>query len=249
VDSILSQCAWHVKRAVEKYFKEHNQRPWATSHKELDYMDTDRQRGWDAGEFLQHTGWVKAANELKEELWSETVTCAPGFKNITPEERQKKLHKAGEKKRLICIADKDTRNLITDLFMTHLHFHPYVYTAATEPCTDAEIKGAWMDQVTEMYNTCLSKCESWAWEYLWKHWYRPGRWELWARAICDEIPIVQSNAMVESVWSVLKRRYLRRFNRAKLEFLVDIIMNMHIPRTIQRVEAYRNCDVTENPPW
>jgi hypothetical protein len=63
------------------------------------------------------------------------------------------------------------------------------------------------------------------------------RWELWARAICDEVPIVQSNAMVESVWSVLKKRYSRRFNRAKLEFLVDILMNMHIPRTIKRDEA------------
>jgi hypothetical protein len=126
-------------------------------------MDTDRQRGWDAEEFLEFTGWVREANKLKEELWCGTVTSAPGFNNITPKE---KLHKAGENKQLPSIADRDTRNLIADVFMLELHFHPYVYTVATELCTDAEIRGAWCDQVMEMHNLCLANYEQWAWEYL-----------------------------------------------------------------------------------
>ena len=89
--------------------------------------------------------------------------------------------------------------------------------------------------------------ESWAWEYLWHNWYRKGRWEIWARAISPEVPIINSNAIVERMWSVIKRRYLRKHSRAKLEFLIAIFLHQWIPSVERIITAHRQLD--EKPVW
>lgn len=50
--------------------------------------------------------------------------------------------------------------------------------------------------VRHMYTFCNDLCKLWA--YLWENWYRKGRFELWARSPCDEIPRLKTTMIMES---------------------------------------------------
>ena len=64
------------------------------------------------------------------------------------------------------------------------------------------------------------------------------------------IPIVQSNAIVESFWSVLKKDHLRpQGARPKPEILVDVLMNDHLARLAHKIEAQRKLTETVKPAW
>jgi hypothetical protein len=144
------------------------------------------------------------------------------------------------KKRQICVTDQTHRRNIIDLFKVHLHFHPFIFCIA-EPDYDAtlDMYSNWVDQVTEMHELCRLLDESWAWEYLWKHWYRPDRWNIWARAVSKEIPIINSNGLVEALWATFKRRYLRRYTHPRLEFMIQILMDDYLPNRVSLVNAHR----------
>ena len=229
-----------------KYLQTSNQSPWAASHAIIDYRDTDRERGWDdACEF--DTAWVQERNLEREALFRMEVSQR--HKSVTDESvLQEKLLEAGKRKKP-CITDKELCNDITSLFLTHLRWHPFTHLPIfTEvDMSRIDVRAIWREQVAEMHETCKKFGESWAWEYLWKQWYRPERWKIWARAVCSEVPIINSNAIVESLWSTLKKRYLRKHSRAKLEFLVDIIMNQYLPNLTMLITAHRKGE--KRPVW
>jgi len=52
--------------------------------------------------------------------------------------------------------------------------------------------------VREIYGYCVANDLREAWAYLWENWYRRGRWELWARADCEEIPVLKTTMIMES---------------------------------------------------
>jgi hypothetical protein len=79
--------------------------------------------------------------------------------------------------------------------------------------------------------------------------YNPSRWKIWARAVSPIIPIVQSNAIVESLWTTLKRKYLLTQRRPKLELLVDIIMNQHMAYLAKMINQHRNLEDPLKPNW
>lgn len=153
------------------------------------------------------------------------------------------------KTKKICVSEKKNRKEIIDLLMLHLQFHPFSHMGAVckEDLATYDSRDTWMDQVTEMHRLCQELGESWAWEYLWKHWYRPDRWTVWARSIAKEIPIIHSNGIVESLWSVLKKRYLRQHSRPKLEFLIHIIMDEYLPNRIALIEQHRKLGRFQRP--
>lgn len=105
-----------------------------------------------------------------------------------------------------------------------------------------------------------NSANNWAWEYLWKNWYNPqwensnliryapSKWRIWARAIHSEVPIIHSNAPVESSWSVMKMKYIRG-SRPKPEVLIDLIMNFYLARQIALVNEYREIQDPEKPKW
>jgi hypothetical protein len=165
-----------------------------------------------------------------------------------PANTQMDPKKDSMKKKQICITDKNHRCDIIKLFVVHLHWHPFIHTLA-DAGYDAtvDMKVNWKEQVIEMHDLCKKLDESWAWEYLWRNWYRPDRWNIWARAVCKEIPIINSNALVEALWATFKRRYLRRFARPKLEFTIEILMDNYLPNRVMLVKAHRN--LQEDPVW
>jgi len=226
---------------------EHNQSPFAGKHPPPDYQDDDRERCWDIN-YLD-TRWVDKLNEGAETAFRKNVLmrCPEG---LTDEEREKRICDAGKKKQP-CVVDKDARRSIVDVFMTHLAWHPYITDpdASQDTMMRFNAQQIWREQTTEMHEVCKSLGEAWAWEYMFKHWYRPSRWKLWARAICKEIPIIQSNAIVESVWSVLKKQHLRRHYRPKLEFLIHVIMNEYLPKLWRQIRCHRDFDDPNKPVW
>jgi hypothetical protein len=223
-----------------QYFKENNQSPFATAHPVLDY-EAD---GW-TGEGLG-TEWVTALNLEAEQAFRRSVVVRLPA-GLSDEEIDQKVRE-GSKKKQHCVAEKDVRQAIIDLFLCHLRWHP---TTHEKPTSDAlpsyRASDIWKQQVKEMHDACKQHGAQWAWEYLWRHWYREGRWPIWARAICPEVPIINSNAIVESMWSVMKRRYLRKHSRAKLEFVIDIILNQWLPNVELLVMAHRS--LQQKPVW
>jgi len=147
-----------------------------------------------------------------------------------------------------CVTDKEHQNKLINLFLMHLHFHPLIqFHDSPELSTVEDMKYSWGLQVMEMHALCEKLNESWAWEYFWKHWYRSDRWTLWARAACNAIPISNSNAFVEALWSCFKRRYLRRYSRPRIEYMIEILMNQYFPNHVDLVRAFR--DLREDPTW
>jgi hypothetical protein len=72
--------------------------------------------------------------------------------------------------------------------------------------------------------------ERYAWEYLWSEWYRFDQWCRWGRSADREyFPVIQTNATVESHWSVLKYKGLKWFNRPRIDHLCATIHEQLIP--------------------
>jgi hypothetical protein len=52
--------------------------------------------------------------------------------------------------------------------------------------------------VTQMYKFCVENGLREVWAYLWENWYRRSRWELWARSVHPEIPVLKTTMILES---------------------------------------------------
>lgn len=52
--------------------------------------------------------------------------------------------------------------------------------------------------VTQMYKFCVKHGLPEVWAYLWENWYRSSRWELWARCVHPEIPVLKTTMILES---------------------------------------------------
>jgi hypothetical protein len=63
------------------------------------------------------------------------------------------------------------------------------------------------------------------------------------------MPIIQSNAIVESFWSVFKKEELRKIPRPRLEFLVDIIMNRRLVKLSRMIMQHRDLSNPIKPTW
>lgn len=83
----------------------------------------------------------------------------------------------------------------TTIFLLERHYcaHPDI-PGMSRP--DAAGIRAWA--VKQMYTYCENHDLRELWAYLWGNWYRPGRWELWARSSCAEIPHLKTNMICES---------------------------------------------------
>lgn len=85
------------------------------------------------------------------------------------------------------------REPIINMMERHYCAHPLIPGFAPPEC--AAIK-RWA--VQQMYNFCAKHELPEVWAYLWENWYRKGRWELWARSIHAQIPILKTTMIVES---------------------------------------------------
>ena len=80
----------------------------------------------------------------------------------------------------------------------------------------------------EMYEYCVKEGRGDAWAYLWESWYRPGRWDLWARSAYHLIGIYRTTMGAEAFFRVLKNVYLSKI-RHSLMSVIDLLDKDVIP--------------------
>ena len=89
---------------------------------------------------------------------------------------------------------EEYRSNILDMVELHLHSHPSIPASRHAPSAE----GIHYWAVKQMYTFCRRHDLVEVWAYLWENWYRDGRWQLWARAQCAEIPRLKTTMICES---------------------------------------------------
>jgi hypothetical protein len=142
-----------------------------------------------------------------------------------------------ERKSTFIFCPKDLRNSIISLFEKHLHYHPLIPDTNGNFLTSTEI---WRISVKEMYDFCFTNNLKNVWAYLWTNWYEKNMWVLWARsAVATEICIFRTTMLMESHWKVVKRDYLPKFFRPRLDLVIYIIVSRLIPHHQQQFNKYK----------
>ncbi|RHZ75509.1 hypothetical protein Glove_213g137 [Diversispora epigaea] len=90
----------------------------------------------------------------------------------------------------------------------HLHQHPLIPTNDGQFLSSSFI---WTNAVQEIYNFCQQYSLLWLWVYLWNEWYK-------------------------AYWKVLKRDFLYKFFRPRLDLVVFIIMEKVISHQKRKFE-------------
>ncbi|KAF5175078.1 Atp-dependent dna helicase pif1 [Thalictrum thalictroides] len=71
--------------------------------------------------------------------------------------------------------------------------------------------------------------------------HRPEQWELWARSHSpEEIPVLRTTMIVESHWRRIKRDFLCRFNRPRIDLVVWTLISRSIPQGLEKMEAIQD---------
>lgn len=94
---------------------------------------------------------------------------------------------------------------------------------------------------SEMYAWCRENNYYRLWAYLFVNWYKLNQWDLWARSTCpDEIPVLRTTMIVESHWRRIKRDFLYRFNRPRIDVVVWTLLTRTIPQGIDKMKAIQD---------
>ncbi|EEB88766.1 hypothetical protein MPER_13221 [Moniliophthora perniciosa FA553] len=137
-------------------------------------------------------------------------------------------------RRIFC--PEELRSRIVDMMETHLNAHPMIpgYSAPT-----AEGIRYWA--VKQMYQFCEEHDLREVWAYLWENWYRPKRWNLWARSVYPEIPHLKTTMILESHWRRIKHDFLHHFHMPRLDLLAWVLITKLAPM------YYRKLDLILHP--
>ncbi|GAA5998954.1 hypothetical protein JCM11641_001451 [Rhodosporidiobolus odoratus] len=85
------------------------------------------------------------------------------------------------------------------------------------------------ESAREMYQYCYQNDLRGAWGYLWNSWYRPGRWNLWARSTYHEIPVYRTTMGAEAFFGRLKNHFVGKQGRRDLLHIVEVLNHKTIP--------------------
>ncbi|KAF7378400.1 SWIM-type domain-containing protein [Mycena sanguinolenta] len=90
--------------------------------------------------------------------------------------------------------------------------------------------------VMEMYKFCVENRWREVWAYLWENWYRKTRWELWARSVHPEIPVLKTAMILESHWRRIKHDFLHHFHMPRCDLLAWILVVKLAPTYYRKLE-------------
>ncbi|KAJ7593159.1 hypothetical protein C8J56DRAFT_755743, partial [Mycena floridula] len=129
---------------------------------------------------------------------------------------------SGEEKKTFCSPQyrDDIVRIIERAYCAHLLIPGY---AAPNPAAIHE----WATR--KIYDFCITNELPEVWAYLWENWFHPGRWELWARSACTEIPIVKTTMILESHWHRIKHDFLHHFANPRVDLLVWVLVTKVAP--------------------
>ncbi|KAJ7757209.1 hypothetical protein DFH07DRAFT_742226, partial [Mycena maculata] len=90
--------------------------------------------------------------------------------------------------------------------------------------------------ITQMYKFCVENDLREVWAYLWENWYRSSHWELWARSVYPEIPILKTTMILESHWRRIKQDFLHHFHMPCCDLLAWILIVKLAPTYYRKLE-------------
>ncbi|KAJ7101717.1 hypothetical protein C8R44DRAFT_887916 [Mycena epipterygia] len=90
--------------------------------------------------------------------------------------------------------------------------------------------------VLQMYKFCVEHGLPEVWAYLWENWYRKSRWELWARSVHPEIPILKTTMILESHWRRIKHDFLHHFHMPRCDLLAWILIVKLAPSFYRKLD-------------
>ncbi|KAJ6558978.1 hypothetical protein B0H10DRAFT_2369275 [Mycena sp. CBHHK59/15] len=90
--------------------------------------------------------------------------------------------------------------------------------------------------VMQMYKFCVEHALREVWAYLWENWYRSSRWELWARSVHPEIPVLKTTMILESHWRRIKHDFLHHFHMPRCDLLVWILIVKLAPTYYRKLD-------------
>ncbi|CAB4422541.1 unnamed protein product [Rhizophagus irregularis] len=140
---------------------------------------------------------------------------------------------------------KNLRSEVLDLFVKHYHQHPLIPSIQNDFLFAQAIQ---RNAVEEMYLLCHKHNLIHLWSYLWTNWYQYDMWILWARSASpDEICIFKTTMLTESHWKVIKRDYLPKFFRPRLDLVTYIVITRLIPHNEIMLKKY--ITGRQDPSW
>ena len=242
-DSAISLCIWHVRKALKDYLRGDN--AWVLSgnrtHDPIAYGDADR---WGQDASFLDTRWVQRENIRREDSFTKNVMDSCPEDSTDEFKRAWVMEEIG-KKQQVC-SNEAVRTRIFDMVDSHCRWHPLLANPNDREEWSEDLMWVfWRAQVTEMHQLCQTRGQSWAWEYLWRQWYNPHAWKLWARAAHPQMPLINSNAVVEAMWGALKKWYLKKHAKAPLELLGEILMKQYLRDRAQHIYFHR---IRQEPP-
>ncbi|CAG8436323.1 3850_t:CDS:2, partial [Scutellospora calospora] len=117
---------------------------------------------------------------------------------------------------------EELRTSVWELMDKHLHLHPLIPISSNLVLTCSQI---WEQAVKEIYFFCKNNSLPFLWIYLWKEWYCADRWALWMRAGYEnKISVLKTTMFIESHWKTIKRDFLYKFFRPRLDLVIYILM-------------------------
>ncbi|EXX72007.1 hypothetical protein RirG_073390 [Rhizophagus irregularis DAOM 197198w] len=127
---------------------------------------------------------------------------------------------------------------ILELFTKYFHLHPLIPIGSGEFLSREDI---WKLSTEEMYNFYYENDLKYVWAYMWCNWYKFNLWVLWVRATDPEkICIFKTTMLVESHWKVIKRNYLPRFFRPRLDLVTFIIITCLLSHSEAMYNKYKS---------
>ena len=128
--------------------------------------------------------------------------------------------------------DELSKNIILQTFKRHFNAHPLI-PDSNNVALDSE--SLHKKCATEMYELCRRFNWFRLWAYLYVNWYKTDQWVLWARsANPNEIPVLKTTMIVESHWRRIKRDYLWRYNRPRIDLVTWVLLSSVLPAADRR---------------
>ncbi|KAJ7143889.1 hypothetical protein C8R44DRAFT_141341 [Mycena epipterygia] len=127
------------------------------------------------------------------------------------------------------------RDPIIDMMEKHFCAHPLLPGYA-HPSPEGIRRWA----VLQMYKFCVKHGLQEVWAYLWGNWYKKSRWELWARSVHPEIPVLKTTMILESHWRRIKQDFLHHFHMPRCDLLAWILIVKLAPTYYRKLNRLLN---------
>lgn len=239
---VIALCAWHIARAVNDALTSLD--CTVTGHRNIDYGSV-RQYGADT-RFLD-TSWVQLEiQSLEEKLTHDALNDCPP--DSTDQYKTERIAQKCKTKMHRCINPHNVLIIIARI-KEDINYHPLLEHNPTEDSDQREInpRNEWTRQITKMNELCRELHEPFVWEYLFKQWYNWTCWCQWARASLGFLPVLTTNAPVESLWSAVKGTTLAHRRNRDVYDLGRAIMGDYIPNRLRTINAHRGA--RQPPAW